>query len=40
MLIRTKLKKFYQKNNDIIKKSLQLSQIVLDSKFLKEKKID
>ena len=38
MVIRTKLKKFYQKNNNIIKKSLQLIQIVSDSKFIKEKK--
>ena len=37
MVIGTKLKKFYQKTN-IIKKSLQLIQIVSNSKFMKEKK--
>ena len=38
MVIGTKLKKFYQKNNNIIKKSLQLIQMVSYSKFIKKKK--
>ena len=40
MVIRTKLKKNYKKNNNIIKQSFQLIQIVSYSKFIKEKKID
>ena len=39
MVIGTKLKKIYQKNNIIIKKSLQPIQIVSNLKFLKEKKM-
>ena len=37
MVIEIKLKKIYQKNKNIVKKTLQLIQIVSISKFMKEK---
>ena len=37
MVIGIKLKKIYQKNKNIVKKTLQLIQIVSNSKIMKEK---